>query len=193
MPDTVALRVPVNVGTTDYMKVRHETPFREFINRFVDGSRELERAGIRVPAVYARFQDQFVAVEKIESDFNFYDFFKEKVRVSPKVAEEAEEAFYRFAKTTAAFKRIGDFHPGQIVYNIKAKKWILLDFTEAHKPTSMIFGRGNAWEHPFQYFSPATERGMRMMDRVNVIFAEDSGRIARFRACVVGRLRSRSK
>jgi hypothetical protein len=128
----IALRIPLENGNTSYNKFRHETPFVNFIDYFVDGMKQLQAAGVRVPKIYGRKKKQFVAVEVVDKDFGLKDFLSEDSKIDSATRIEAEEALIKFSKSIAPFERISDFGEHQVVYSKKSKEWILLDTSHSH-------------------------------------------------------------
>jgi len=156
----VALRLPIDVGSTSYDLVRHETPFRSYITEFRDGMSQLKKDGIRIPKEYSAFKDQFVAVELVKTDFDMKSFFLEPEKHSPEDIKNAEEALYKFAEQTSGYKAIGDFHLEQIAFDAKNKEWILMDFTSKHKKINFVTGRDDSTRDIFSLAKYTVEAGL---------------------------------
>ncbi len=128
----IALRIPLENGNTSYDKFRHETPFVNFIDYFVEGMKALQVVGVRTPQIFAHKKMQFVAVEVVDKDFDLTAFLGENSKIDSTTRLEAEEALIKFSKTIAPFDRISDFGEHQVVYSKKSKEWILLDTGHMH-------------------------------------------------------------
>jgi hypothetical protein len=130
----VALRLPISSGAGDTGGLYTET-----LNTFVDGHGDLEKNGVRVPKLYDHVPGQFVAVEFVDSMFDFNEFLKNPSEYPDHIVKEAEEAFYKFVKEISPYNTIGDFHGEQIIYNFENKEWVLADFTGEHDEALDLF------------------------------------------------------
>jgi hypothetical protein len=132
IPEPLVIKLPKIIE----LKPGEKTP-REQITSFIEGYSPLKEAGVPIPTQFGSLPGQYVASEFIENDFDGHTFFVHpellEKQYSPQVVQEAEQAMIEFARTTIRFRSIGDFLPGQMVYNIQKKKWILIDWFNAHE------------------------------------------------------------
>lgn len=138
----MALRVPIDTGGIDAgdNPLGMETPYVEFIGKFVRGSIPLKKNGVRIPAIYATVRNQFVAVELVTPTFTLESFIRNATDATDATLAQAETDLYHFLQSAVRFRNIGDCNPAQIVYDAGKKEWILLDFTEGHQEVSLIAG-----------------------------------------------------
>jgi hypothetical protein len=202
VPDVLVLRLPLFIEGK-----KTKTPPQEYINSYIDGYAALEKQSISIPKKYKSAYGQYVASEFIESDFNGHDFFESpdalSEKYSPKVLQEAEEALIEFARTTTRFKNIGDFGPGQLVYNIQTKTWTFLDWFDAHKTARFRLNKQKSTPFNEGFESdltvttnedgtPAgnralTSRERRIIDRLQITVLAERKNLTFFR-CLVNRL-----
>jgi hypothetical protein len=123
--EDVALRLPIGryvLGDDE------KIPAQPYLNQTLEAYYVLRAGGLEIPEISSYVRNQFIAGELVQHDFNGIDFFVHPERIDPKVLQEADQALEQFAKTTVKFETIGDFEPGQLVYNIREKRWTLLDY-----------------------------------------------------------------
>lgn len=175
--EAIALRVPLDIGL--FSKTEHT--YTEYIKEFGQGVRSLENSGIRIPKVYHSYKDQFVALELIRPEFDLHsyltdsDFNRLIENLPAHTLQEAEEALYKFARTTSSYKTIGDFHSKQLVYDANKKEWVLLDFTSTHRKYYSILPAQQKANHAFSdvfYFGKSkmrrypSKRGIKILERI---------------------------
>lgn len=128
LPDypKVAIRIPKKRGI-----FKDGIPYTGMINRFQEGYSLLKLDGVPTVNLFKYRQDEYAVVERLGPHITFADFLKDRL-LPGELKNEMSKAFLEFAKSTAKFTKIGDFHSGQIVYDKTQKKWILMDWERNH-------------------------------------------------------------
>lgn len=119
-----AIRLPKNSGSHS-----KEFTYGELLDSFVKGARYLEENAVPSVKIHESLAQEYAIVDKVNVDFTFGEFLKNN-DISESDRKKMIEEFYSFAKKTARLEKIGDFHPGQLVYD--GKKWIVLDWTSSN-------------------------------------------------------------
>lgn len=104
----------------------------EFLTETVQGYPLLKQEGVATPAVKYHYKQQYVLTEIVPHDFDGTEFFHHPENIAKETLRKAEASLERFAESVAKFEKIGDFKPGQLVYNESQDKWFLLDWTNNH-------------------------------------------------------------
>jgi hypothetical protein len=127
---TYALRLPKSTGQFNTF-----SKYEDYIDSFKLGHSTLESQGLRVPRIIDYSEREFVIVERLLLDESFdleeLFFYPETINSTDK--ENAILALKDFAKQSANFEQIKDFHLKQLSYSPKENKWILIDWTHSHK------------------------------------------------------------
>ena len=126
--ETFALRIP----QTSELKATPEIVLK-YLNGFINGHRELELMGIRVPKIIQARTGQFALSSIEEIDFSLSALFNPMSGVDHEAKERARRSLKIFIKDSAFFQTIDDFHYEQLVYSIEKDEWILIDWDDFHR------------------------------------------------------------
>jgi hypothetical protein len=132
-----AIRVPIQQGRSPLM-IRGD--FADFIDSYLEGYPTLRDRGVSVVKVYLEesLPREVVVVEKLNVRFHLDEFLRKdfKKRVTPEEYERLWAEFTEFARSTWAFRNIGDMREGQIAYT--SRGWVLFDFTRYSTLASQV-------------------------------------------------------
>ncbi len=125
----VALRLPHGNQEKNY------TIFdgKKFINYSYNGYRELEEIKLPIPTIHAYQESSYLLVDLIENDFDLKGFLDNHETFTDIQKLQIESSLIDFARQSAIYQSIGDFHVEQLVYSNTKQKWFLLDWSEGHQ------------------------------------------------------------
>lgn len=133
---TYALRLPI-LKANDFFRTLDENVF--YINKTIYGYKELKAQNISIPKIIDYEKSKYILIEKINNiAFDFRDFVSQPNNFPERQILEAEDSLEIFVKEVAGFEKIGDLHPGQLVYISSKKRWVLLDWSQTHILTEHI-------------------------------------------------------
>lgn len=91
------------------------------------GYKLLSEAGVKLPQMLdpGKNRGQFLIHEKIDFQYDYYDYLKSEI--PSELRNKMDKALLDFAKSTAQFRKIGDFKSDQLVFSSKGE-WVLLDY-----------------------------------------------------------------
>jgi len=128
-----ALRVP-QTST----KIKDTNRSISYLNEYISGYQELLVQGVPTPNVLEYSENHYALISIVDFDFVYSDLFNPMSEMPQDIKIEAESALLEFARKTAMFKIIGDFHSEQLVYNAETKEWTLLDWVDSHYKINLI-------------------------------------------------------
>jgi len=133
-----ALRLPLKLNGPQTNRFN----YIEILNDYYQTHKIYQVAGLPVPKLNLQksVPKQYLVVEKVNAAFTFaeinrwlfYDSSPEwsnnRIKMKFEQIEHLKQKFEEFALKTSLFSRIGDFHPGQVVWVPDQDRWVLLDF-----------------------------------------------------------------
>lgn len=126
-----AIRIPKYYGLLK--RTREDTAHtRDFINAFIRGKKELSYYKVPSVEIYGGNENEYIIVERIHSMTDLHQFLMNPFSFTNLDRIQMENDLIQFAKATAQFKNIGDFHSRQLHY-VRGRGWLLLDWTEHHE------------------------------------------------------------
>ena len=94
---------------------------------------KLKAAGVPVPELKEYVEDQFIVMERVgKNGMVGLDQFLSATPPLPG-SEEMAKKLVEFGRQTAVFTHLGDFHEGQLGYDLERKQWVLYDWGDLHK------------------------------------------------------------
>lgn len=86
--------------------------------------------GVKLPKLYTTQTNkgQFLIHEKIDFQYDYWDYLNNQ-EIPGEKRKKMDEAFLKFVRSTAQYRKIGDFKNDQLVYSEKGY-WVLLDYME---------------------------------------------------------------
>lgn len=129
-PTKIWIRLPLAEG--EFPGSQGHEPYSEFINKTIDGERELDKAKIPHPKVLRSMRKVYAVVEDFPHDFSAKEFLLNPNGIPHSTLIKAEKSFYDFISTTSPYSKLGDFKADNVVYNIKKDQWSFLDWTQGH-------------------------------------------------------------
>jgi len=125
----VALRIPGSPPTVN------RRPTEDFIDEYLDGQSKLKHYGLakHTPEIVSSHRRQYIAVDYLPHRFNAEQFLFEAHDIDPDALRDATRAWTDFFEHAALFEKIGAFRLDQMVYAPKYERWMLLDWTAAHR------------------------------------------------------------
>lgn len=127
--EELALRLPYGNPEKNFRKYDGQ----RFINYTYEGYKDLLEANLPIPKIYSYYKNSYLLVDLVDHDFDLRSFLARNDSYSSDVKEKASKALINFARETAIFESIGDFHLQQVVYSSLKNKWFLLDWTDNHQ------------------------------------------------------------
>ncbi|OFZ18731.1 MAG: hypothetical protein A2X94_05975 [Bdellovibrionales bacterium GWB1_55_8] len=109
-----------------------ETRYMEYMSSYQIGAEALRDQGVPIVKIHDQLAGEFTIVERIPGEMSLRDFLNRPPGAEG--AQEMQDALVEFARKTAGFQEIGDFHPGQLFYHTGRKEWVLVDWSSAHLP-----------------------------------------------------------
>ncbi|OIQ20667.1 MAG: hypothetical protein BM556_01645 [Bacteriovorax sp. MedPE-SWde] len=106
---------------------------KRFINYTYDGYKDLKEAKLPIPKIHSYLKSSYLLVDLVEHDFDLKTFLARNEFIEESDRSKIQESLLKFAKETAIYESIGDFHLEQIVYSKQKNKWILLDWADNHQ------------------------------------------------------------
>lgn len=136
---TVVLEV-IELETNKRMAMRLPAPSQQvtfksakrYLNATLEGYAPLVENGIPLVEIYFHQEASYALVELVDVDFDLKTFLTRPESLNKALFPKAEEALIEFAKSSAQYTKIGDFHFEQLIYSSKRNKWILLDWSSGH-------------------------------------------------------------
>ncbi|EQC47896.1 hypothetical protein M900_A0039 [Bacteriovorax sp. Seq25_V] len=125
----VALRLPHGNQAKNY----NISDGKRFINYTAEGFKELEDFKLPIPKIYEYQKNSYLLVDLIDHDLDLKTFLARNDHYSEQEKSKMVNSLISFAKETALFESIGDFHLQQVVYSKSNDKWTLLDWSSRHQ------------------------------------------------------------
>lgn len=102
------------------------TAGRNFVRAYYDNYLNIVESDVPVPIVYLNesARDEFIVVQKVKFEFTLKEFALNYVKNEKN--RPAVEALARWFFQSRKVRLIGDFHPGQLVFN--GTEWLLVDW-----------------------------------------------------------------
>lgn len=116
------LRIPLSKSKSSYIRSSAE------------GYRALKELGVPTVKLNTGLSGEYLVADRVGSHVSLQDLINRKGSLSnhPEFVERIKEELKVFMRKAAPFSRIGDLHAGNLVYDIKARQWTVLDFTHDH-------------------------------------------------------------
>ncbi|EPZ49913.1 hypothetical protein M902_1082 [Bacteriovorax sp. BAL6_X] len=105
---------------------------KKFIDYSYQGFEELDESKLSIPKIHDYEKSAYLLVDLIENDYDLKEYLSKSSSMTNIEKTEVEDALIDFAKKSAIYQSIGDFHSEQIVYSKALKKWYLLDWSSGH-------------------------------------------------------------
>lgn len=152
---------------------------RPGIRSTVNGYDELKYLGENIIKIIDSKDKEYVVVEKLPSkNYTFLDLIL-KDSIPEEVQIKMIKSLADFAKKTARFTELGDFHTTQMVYDIKNSRWVLFDWTEGHAyfdKNQFNLENDNIWNFSIRfYFEENIDENVR--DMIPVMTSEQSEKL----------------
>lgn len=127
------LRVPLRSGI--HQPHFNNIPYSDYLRLFLDGYRELKRAGVPVVEVFESESDvsEYLVVEKLELKMLLRHVLFD-LATPEQLSGNAVEKLFEFARATWQFAELADFGGTQLGWT--GERWVLFDFT-----------RGSTWHN----------------------------------------------
>lgn len=106
---------------------------QRFIDYSYNGFKDLEETSLPIPKIHAYHESSYLLVDIVEHDFTLRHFLVHNELYDNEVRERIASSLIQFAKDSAIYEQIGDFHLEQLVYSTQKNKWFLLDWTDNHQ------------------------------------------------------------
>lgn len=127
------------------LRVALKTSSFRYIDTYVQGDISLSTENIPHVKLYANYSNQYAIVEKIEKPFlNFDEMIDKLSSIDPKDIAEQEKAssiakkLSDFLIKLSLFYSSNDMTPDNLIYDIKAERWVLLDWFGELKPVRTV-------------------------------------------------------
>ncbi|MGI4992361.1 hypothetical protein ACRXCV_07020 [Halobacteriovorax sp. GFR7] len=105
---------------------------KKFINYSYEGYSELNETDLSIPKIHEYEKSSYLLVDLIKNDFDLKEYFNHIETITSDQKVLVENALIEFAKESAIYQSIGDFHNEQLVYSMSKRKWFLLDWSSGH-------------------------------------------------------------
>ncbi len=147
---------------------------KRFINHSFAGFSELEETKLPIPMIHSYEDSSYLLVDVIENDFDLKDFLTNNESIPDVEKAHIEEALFDFAKQSAIYQTIGDFHVEQLVYSKAKGKWFLLDWSSGHELARLPSSPTLFTQHFFTNSKrPITEYESNLLNSLNEIVSEE--------------------
>jgi len=106
---------------------------QRFIDFTYNGYKDLKEAYLPIPKIHSYYKSSYLLVDIVEHDFDMKTFLARNEFYSEQQRNKILKSLLSFARDTAIYQYIGDFHLEQIVYSEIQDKWFLLDWTDNYE------------------------------------------------------------
>jgi len=127
----LAFRFPLKLGMFSSPN-GNLVPYEAFLEKTRNGYRYLKDAGVQVPVMYRTPSRRYVAMSVVPHDFSLDRVLELGLIPQGAAGRNVRAGLHEFARSTAPFARIGDFHEKQVVLHTATGQAALLDWTNDH-------------------------------------------------------------
>jgi hypothetical protein len=122
------IRIP---RVLDGLKISYTTS--AIPNITLKGYEPIKKLNVQAVKVFEELSrpGEYVIAERVQSRFDLTWYNQNRGKISREERTKLDNELLDFSRSTSEFIRIGDFHPGQVVY-MQGRGWLLLDWTDLH-------------------------------------------------------------